>query len=69
MNFRRAIYRLWLVVSAIWVGGVLLLSSLDGELARDTVPVLGIAIVPPMLLLILIAALGWVIAGLFGSQT
>jgi len=69
MNVRRAVYRLWLVVSGFWVVGVLLIGSLDGELTRGPALVLAIAVLPPLLLLIIVVAIGWVIAGLFGPES
>jgi hypothetical protein len=59
INFRKGIYRLWVVVSRFWVAGVVLIASLDGELARGTALTLTIVVVPPLVLLVVIGAVGW----------
>jgi hypothetical protein len=69
MNFRRAILRLWLVVSVTWVSGVVLLTALDGEMAHSAGLVWTVALVPPLLLRLVLAAAGWVIAGLIDPRS
>ena len=71
MNFRLAVLRLWLVVSVLWIGGVLLAAVLlvgspHRSLYQDSpVVIWTIALVPPLALRAVLALLGWVIAGLF----
>jgi hypothetical protein len=75
MNFRRAILRLWLVISGLWIGGVLLgaivlVGSPNQSLYHDnTVLVWAIALVPPLVVRTILALLRWVIAGLFEPRS
>jgi hypothetical protein len=65
MNFRRAILRLWLVISGLWIGGVLLggillVGSPNRSLYEDnTALVWAIALVPPLVVRTILALLGW----------
>jgi hypothetical protein len=62
------------VISGFWIGGVLLggvllVGSPHRSLYQDnTVLVWAIALVPPLVVRTILAQLGWVIAGLFGSR-
>ena len=69
MNIQRGILRLWLVVSAIWIGGVFLIAMIDGELAQVPEWVIPVALVPPILLRIAIVLLGWIFAGFFAENS
>jgi hypothetical protein len=74
MNFRRALLRLWLVISGIWIGGVLLgavlVSDPHGILFQsDPGSIMAVALVPPLVLRAILALLGWVIAGLFTPRS
>jgi hypothetical protein len=65
MNFRRAILRLWLVLSGIWIGGVLLLTLIIGDspngvgmgnlLQSNPAFIMAVALVPPLVVRIILA--------------
>jgi hypothetical protein len=49
---RRAVpslVRPWLVVSALWIAGVLFFESLDGKMGHELVEVFSTALLPPIL--------------------
>jgi len=78
MNLRRALLRLWLVISGFWIGGVLLgvvlldrpgMGDFPYLIHNNAVLVWAIALVPPLVVRIILALLGWVITGLFEPRS
>ena len=74
MNFPRGLFRLWLVLSVLWIGGVVCLTWHDLQLPRsgpfndliaDAVIGRGIkvALIPPVVILAIGSALVWAFKG------
>ena len=66
LGLKRFLWRLWIVVSFLWGGLLLLMLPSKGGQSFETIP-WGIIVGPPILLLLVAGILAWIIDGLFGD--
>jgi hypothetical protein len=61
LNYRRGLFRLWVILSVLWIAGVAWVSGPDvyGHLQRGP----WLAFLPPLALLVLGATIGWAFSG------
>lgn len=69
MNWRRGLSRVWIVLSVLWIAGVLYLEYAEKAFDYAYAGWLpAIVFVPPLSLAIVFAALYWIFAGFFGRS-
>jgi hypothetical protein len=68
MTLRRGLTRVWLVLSALYVAGQIFSTRPEGVSFSDWWTVMWVLLMPPLLLAIALAALGWIINGFMGTK-